>query len=60
MQEKTVFTVAEVAAYLGISRESVFRLLRAGELGSILIGKRGRRVTREQLDDYLRKLEKNT
>jgi excisionase family DNA binding protein len=58
--QKAAYSVSEVAEQLGISRESVFRLLRAGELGSILIGKRGRRVTAGQLDDYLRKLEQNT
>jgi excisionase family DNA binding protein len=54
---RKVFKVKEVAALLGISRESVFALLRTGQLGSILIGKRGRRVTSRQLDAYIRSLE---
>lgn len=54
---RRVYTVREVAEILGISRESVFALLRAGHLRSILIGKRGRRVTDIQLDAYLRSLE---
>lgn len=54
---RKVYTVREVAALLGISRESVFALLRTGQLRSILIGKRGRRVTDTQLDAYLRCLE---
>lgn len=52
-----LFKVMEVAALLGISRESVFGLLRTGQLGSVLIGKRGRRVTVGQLDAYLASLE---
>jgi excisionase family DNA binding protein len=54
---RKAYTVREVAAILGISRESVFGLLRTGQLRSILIGKRGRRVTNVQLDAYLRSLE---
>jgi excisionase family DNA binding protein len=54
---RRAYTVREVAALLGISRESVFGLLRTGQLRSILIGKRGRRVTDVQLDAYLRTLE---
>lgn len=46
---RMVYTVREVAAMLGISRESVFGLLRTGQLRSILIGKRSRRVTGTQL-----------
>jgi excisionase family DNA binding protein len=54
---RKVYRVREVAAILDISREQVFALLRTGELGSILIGKRGRRITDVQLDAYLRSLE---
>src|SRR5947208_3337854 len=54
---RKAYTVREVAELLGISRESVFGLLRSGELRSILIGKRGRRVTDTQLDAYLRSME---
>lgn len=54
---RKAFTVLEVAAILGISRESVFALLRTGKLRSVLIGKRNRRVTSAQLDAYLDSLE---
>ena len=52
-----VYTVLEVAEILGVSREKVFALLRTKELGSILIGKRGRRIREVHLDAYLRSLE---
>lgn len=54
-----LFTVKEVAALLGISRDSVFGLLRTGQLRSVLIGKRGRRVTPAQLNAYITALENN-
>jgi excisionase family DNA binding protein len=54
---RKAYTVREIAAILGISRDSVFGLIRTGELKSVLIGKRGRRVTATQLDAYLRSLE---
>jgi len=53
-----LMTVMDVAHYLGISRDSVFALLRTGELKSVLIRKRGRRITREQLDQYLADLQR--
>jgi excisionase family DNA binding protein len=56
----TVYTVDQVAEALGISRGNVFTLIRTGELASILIGKRGRRVTEDQLNAYIKKLEENT
>jgi excisionase family DNA binding protein len=49
----------DVAHILGISRDSVFALLRTGELKSVLIRKRGRRITPEQLADYIEQLQQS-
>jgi excisionase family DNA binding protein len=50
---KRLLTVKDVAVCLQISRDSVFALLRTGELKSVLIRKRGRRITPEQLAEYI-------
>ena len=47
--------VKEVAAQLSVSEQTVRKLLRAGELQSIRIGKRAVRITRESVDAYLRR-----
>lgn len=52
-----LLTVMDVAHYLRIGRDTVFGLLRSGELQSILVRKRGRRVTPEQLRDYITGLQ---
>ncbi|MGI5204077.1 helix-turn-helix domain-containing protein [Spirillospora sp. CA-108201] len=52
-----LLTVMDVAHYLRIGRDSVFGLLRSGELKSVLVRKRGRRVTPEQLRDYITGLQ---
>ena len=54
-----LLTVMDVAQYLGIGRDSVFGLLRTGELKSILIRKRLRRITPDQLREYLARLQRN-
>ncbi len=45
--------VKEVAAQLSVSEQTVRKLLRAGELQSIRIGKRAVRITRGSVDAYL-------
>jgi excisionase family DNA binding protein len=47
-----LLTIRDVATVLGISRESVYRLIRAGELEPIRVGHRAR-FTRGDLRDYL-------
>jgi excisionase family DNA binding protein len=37
-----LLTIADVARVLGISRASVYRLMRSGELSAIRVGKRAR------------------
>ncbi len=45
----------QVGELLGLSRSTVYRLLRASELSSIKVGG-ARRITAEQLDAYLARL----
>jgi excisionase family DNA binding protein len=49
---QTLRTINEVAAYLGIGRTSVYRLVAAGELRAVRVGKR-RRFRPEDIDAFL-------
>ena len=50
-----LFTAAQVAKIMGISRSQVYVLLNKGQLGSVYIG-RSRRITREQVDEFISNL----
>lgn len=54
--ERLAFTAEEAAELLGISRSQIFRLVDLGELQTVTIG-RSRRVTRRQLEEFLRRIE---
>ena len=45
-------TVAEVAGLLRVSTMTVYRLIKAGELGAVRVG-RSYRVTEDDVDRYL-------
>jgi excisionase family DNA binding protein len=47
-------TVAEVADHMRVSTMTVYRLIKAGELASVRVGK-SYRIAQADLDDYLRK-----
>ena len=47
-------TVAEVAASLRVSKMTVYRLVHAGDLPAVRVG-RSFRVPEDAVDDYLRK-----
>lgn len=49
---ETWLTVNEVAAYLGLSRQTVYRLMASDELEYVMVGTR-RRVSRAAIDAYL-------
>jgi excisionase family DNA binding protein len=51
-EPRLAFSREEVAAALGISRELVNDLIRAGKLGSVKAGRR-RLISRKHLDDFL-------
>lgn len=55
--EKLAFTVEEAAKLLSISRAHLYRLIFTGVIGTIRIG-RSRRVTKNQLDRFLERSEK--
>lgn len=48
----TLLTVAEVATLMRVSRMTVYRLIRRGELRAVRVG-RNYRVREEDLNDYL-------
>jgi len=50
----TFLTVAEVAAAMRVSKMTVYRLVHAGDLPAIRVG-RSFRVPEEAVDEYLRK-----
>jgi len=50
-----LFTATQVAKIMGISRSQVYVLLNKGQLGSVYIG-RSRRITREQVDEFISNL----
>ncbi len=53
---RPAYSVDEAAGMLGISRRSIYELLRSGQLGSVKIGAR-RLVRRTDLDTFLNALE---
>lgn len=54
--QKLAYTVEEAAELLSLSRAHVYRLIELQDLGSIKLG-RNRRVTAQQLQDFLQRLE---
>ncbi len=53
LPEVRLLTVAEVAAVMRVSKMTVYRLLHAGELPSVRVG-RSFRVPEQAVHDYLR------
>lgn len=52
--EPRFLTVAEVASHMRVSTMTVYRLIKAGELASVRVGK-SYRIRQHDLDEYLRK-----
>ncbi len=57
MNEKLLYKVSEVAAFLSLSRTTVYELVRSGALPSVRIGG-ARRVRGEDLARYVDSLER--
>ncbi|MEU6415679.1 helix-turn-helix domain-containing protein [Microbispora sp. NPDC046933] len=51
-----MLTVPEVMAVLKVSRWTVYNLFRSGELRSVVVGVRSRRVPRAALEEYVTRL----
>jgi excisionase family DNA binding protein len=59
--EQRFMTLADVAEVLNISASQVYALVRNQELRAIKIGGRGQwRVERDQLEEYIRRMYKET
>lgn len=54
-QPRTLLTVESAAHRLSISRTTMFRLLKVGEIASIRIGY-ARRIPAEEIDAYVQRL----
>jgi excisionase family DNA binding protein len=53
LPNKPTFTFPEISTILSCSRQHVYNLVDRGDLQAIRIGRRGRRITRESLRDFL-------
>jgi excisionase family DNA binding protein len=54
--EKRLYTVAEVAIILNLSRSTLYELIWCGALEAVKIG-RARRISVAAIDDFLERLE---
>jgi excisionase family DNA binding protein len=54
LSEVTFLTVAEVASVMRVSKMTVYRLVHAGDLPAVRVG-RSFRVTEDDVNEYLRK-----
>ncbi len=52
MQEPRLFTIPEAASELKVSRSAIYRLITAGQLKAVHIG-RSVRIRREELERFL-------
>ena len=55
--ETAFLTVPQVAQLLSIGRSKTYELILSGEIPSLLIGKRSRRISASLLEAYIKKLE---
>lgn len=53
LSEMRFLTVAEVAAIMRVSKMTVYRLVHAGDISAVRVG-RSYRVPEQAVDDYLR------
>ena len=51
-----MLTVPEVMAKLKVSRWTLYALIRSGELASVVVGERCRRIPESALSDYVTRL----
>jgi excisionase family DNA binding protein len=49
--------VEQAMAALGISRGTIYHLINSGEIRSLKVGPRRRKISRSALDDYIAKQE---
>lgn len=52
-----LLTVEQAAQVLGVGRTSTYQLIASGELPSVVVGRRSRRVRQSDLDTYIASLE---
>lgn len=52
-EEKMFYTISDIQKMLGISRPTVYRLLKKKEFHWIMVGSKGYRISRKSFDDWL-------
>jgi excisionase family DNA binding protein len=55
--EPLLLTIDEAAARLRIKRSLFYELIRRGEIRSVVVGSRARRVSPRAVEEYARRLE---
>jgi excisionase family DNA binding protein len=56
MKTDDMLTIPEVMAKLKVSRWTLYKLIRSGELGSVMVSERCRRIPESALHDYVTRL----
>ncbi|WP_436758293.1 helix-turn-helix domain-containing protein [Streptosporangium sp. V21-05] len=56
MNADDMLTVPEVMAKLKVSRWTLYKIIRSGELGSVMVGERCRRIPESAFNDYVTRL----
>ncbi len=59
MSEPLLLTPEEAGERLRVGRTEIFRMLRRGEIESVLIGERRRRIPVAALEDYVQRLRES-
>ncbi len=55
MAAERIYTIDEVAEYLGFHRETISRWIRTGELTASKLGKKEYRIRQSDLDDLMQR-----
>ena len=53
MDTRKLLTVAEAAQAMGIGRSLLYRLVMSGEIRSVVVGGRSRRIPVEAIDEFI-------
>jgi excisionase family DNA binding protein len=55
--DRLLYTVPEAAKLLSVSENTVWNLLTRGELTGVIVARRARRITRDELERYVGALQ---
>ena len=60
MTEQLLYKAEEVAAILGVSRSTVYNLIKEGKIQTVRLGPQLVRISRTEIDRYVANLEETT